>query len=59
MGVGGQLDFGYHYFLGGQGGQQHRGPFDRAIQGMLLADFTFHLGVTDQRAARSREARRG
>ena len=43
MGVGGQLDFGWHYFLGGQAvniPEDH----SKGFHGMLLANFTFHLG---------------
>ncbi len=43
MGVGGHLDFGYHYFLGGQA-VNNTADHSVGYQGMLMADFTFHLG---------------
>ena len=43
MGVGAQLDFGYHYFLGGQA-INNTADHSSGYQGSLLANFTFHLG---------------
>jgi hypothetical protein len=42
MGVGTHLDLGYHYFLGGQA--VNSADHSSGYHGMLLADFTFHLG---------------
>jgi hypothetical protein len=44
MGVGGHLDFGWHYFLGGQA-VNNAADHSKGFHGMLLADFTFHLGA--------------
>ena len=55
MGVGGNLDFGYHYFLGGEAVNRRR-TTRRAIHGRL-ATFTFHLGyLRARRRAASRPA---
>jgi hypothetical protein len=43
MGVGGQLDMGWHYFLGGQA-VNNSADHSKGFHGMLLAHFTFHLG---------------
>lgn len=43
MGVGGQLDLGYHYFLGGQA-VNNASAHSSGYHGMLMANFTFHLG---------------
>jgi hypothetical protein len=43
MGVGGQLDFGWHYFLGGQA-VNNSADHSKGFHGMLLGHFTFHLG---------------
>jgi len=43
MGVGGQLDFGWHYFLGGQA-VNNTADHSSGYHGSLLATFTFHLG---------------
>jgi hypothetical protein len=44
MGVGGQLNFGYHYFLGGQA-INNTADHSAGYQGSLLGTFTFHLGA--------------
>ena len=44
MGVGAQLDLGYHYFLGGQAINNTK-DHSAGYQGALLANFTFHLGT--------------
>ena len=43
MGVGGEVNFGWHYFLGGQA-VNNAAAHSTGYQGMLLANFTFHLG---------------
>jgi hypothetical protein len=43
MGIGGHLDLGYHYFLGGEA-VNNAAAHSSGYHGMLLADFTFHLG---------------
>jgi hypothetical protein len=43
MGVGGEVDFGWHYFLGGQA-VNNSAAHSSGYQGMLLGKFTFHLG---------------
>jgi hypothetical protein len=43
MGVGGEVDFGWHYFLGGQA-VNNAAAHSTGYQGMLLGNFTFHLG---------------
>jgi hypothetical protein len=44
MGVGGELNFGYHYFLGGKA-VNDTADHSSGYQGTLLANFTFHLGT--------------
>ena len=43
MGVGGEVNFGWHYFLGGQA-VNNAAAHSTGYQGMLLGNFTFHLG---------------
>jgi len=44
MAIGSHLDLGYHYFLGGQA-VNNASAHSSGYHGMLMADFTFHLGV--------------
>jgi hypothetical protein len=44
MGIGAELDLGYHYFLGGQAVAVNAADHSSGYHGMLLANFTFHLG---------------
>jgi len=43
MGVGGEVDFGWHYFLGGEA-INNAAAHSTGYQGMVLGNFTFHLG---------------
>jgi hypothetical protein len=43
MGVGGEVNFGWHYFLGGEA-INNASAHSTGWQGMLLGNFTFHLG---------------